>query len=75
MISVRFSASNIVGVKFLNKAGDVLLEAGNKYGHSTQDIVLADGERLIGIRSQQYNDGNEYGTIHCNMVFVIGRLE
>lgn len=74
MISVHYAGCNIAGVKLLNKVGDVLLVAGCNSVYLTQDIVLAQGERLLGIRSQQFDNTNICGTCHCNMVFVIGRV-
>ncbi len=56
MITVRYHSKYVVGLKMLSKAGTVLLDAGFNSGYSTQTIALADGERLIGIRSQQRRD-------------------
>ncbi len=44
----------------LNKAGGVLLEVGKNSGddNDTQDILLAEGERLLGVRSQQFNNND-----------------
>ncbi len=74
MISVHYDSVCIRGLKLQNQAGEVLLKVKFNSGHSVQDIALAEGERLLGIRSQQFNDSN-YDTCHCNMVFVIGRME
>ena len=68
----------IGGIKLLSNDGAVLLEAGyltagNGWTH--QEIPLAQGERLVGVRSKLYDQNAGNSAAHCNMVLVIGWLE
>jgi hypothetical protein len=46
---------------------------GSKWTH--QEIPLAEGERLVGVRSKLYDKTPSISALHLNMVFVIGWLE
>ena len=68
----------IGGIKLLANDGAVLLEAGYvKAGgvYTHQEIPLAQGERLVGVRSKLYDNTAGWSAVHCNVVFVIGWLE
>ena len=68
----------IGGIKLLSNDGAVLLEAGYMTvsgGYTHQEIPLAQGERLVGVRSKLYDQNAGNSALHCNMVFVIGWLE
>ena len=71
-------ATNISGIKLLSNDGAVLLEAGYMTaggGWTHQEIPLAQGERLVGVRSKLYDKTAGWSAVHCNVVFVIGWLE
>ncbi len=68
----------MTGIKLLAKDSEVLLQAGNwgtGASYTQQEIPLADGERLVGVRSKLYDQNANHSSIHCNMVLVIGWLE
>ena len=72
------AATFIGGIKLLANDGAVLLEAGYWIANSAwthQEIPLAQGERLVGVRSKLYSQQAGQSAFHCNMVFVIGWLE
>ena len=71
-------ANYIDGIKLLANDGAVLLEAGLMTTNSSwthQEIPLAQGERLVGVRSKLYSQHASQSALHCNVVFVIGWLE
>ena len=71
-------ANNIGGIKLLANDGAVLLEAGYMpagSGYTHQEIPLAQGERLVGVRSKLYDQNAGNSALHCNVVLVIGWLE
>lgn len=65
------------GIKFFDKKGTCFLNAGTTTDDKKKkpDIVLQEGERLVGIRSKLYNKTDDLDALHCNPVFVLGRLE
>ena len=72
------SSVYIGGIKLLSNDGAVLLEAGYMTaggGWTHQEIPLAQGERLVGVRSKLYNQSATQSAYHCNVVLVIGWLE
>lgn len=73
-IIVRYLETFVIGIKFLDKQGAMLLDAARS-GGSKQEIVLEEGERLLCVRSQISADNLDHSTRHCNMVLVIGRME
>ena len=75
LIKVWISPDRIYGIQLIGKDGTVLVAAGACKSEKLQEIPLEDGERLIGIRSRQLKNEYEYGTRHCKMVFVIGKME
>ncbi len=54
-----------------NLQGDSLLDIGTKE-YSKFDFDLADGERIVGVYSRLYSASSPG---HCNLTFIIGRLE
>jgi len=57
-IVVNKHTNYIAGIKLISKDGTVLVEAGYwavRASHTQQEIALADGERLIGVRSKLYD--------------------
>lgn len=52
---------------FFNKDGVCVLEVGSKDRSENQEILLNDGERLLGVRSQSYLDEDSHRAYHCNM--------
>ena len=63
------------GMTFIDENDAVLVAAGVCRDEKLLEIVLEEGDRLVGIRSRLYNNDNNSGTRHCKMVFVIGRME
>jgi hypothetical protein len=54
-----------------NLQGEILLDIGSK-GCDQIDVDLAEGERIVGVCSRLHSQGNP---VHCNLTFIIGRLE
>lgn len=69
------SAGYIFGIKFFDKDANCLLHAGEDNTGTTQDIDLEEGERLVGVKSTLWDNTAYNSAYHCNMVFIIGRLE
>lgn len=70
MIAVNDDAE-LTGLIFYGKNDLVLLEAGRINDGSTKKVIeLADGERLIGVRAQLFNN-----TKLRDLQFVIGRID
>ena len=70
---VVFGNHEFGGVEFYDRNGTKILSAG--YYEPTQlkrEMSLADGERLIGIRSKLQNNKSPR---HLDLQFVIGRLD
>jgi hypothetical protein len=61
------------GFRFHSKSGEVLLEVG-ECTLPPVEFALAEGERVIGIKSRLSNKG-EGDNFHCDLQFIIGRLE
>ena len=63
------------GIRFLDRAGACVLQAGScPPSYTLQEIPLEQGERLLAVKSKTYNNGTN-NTLHCNPVFVIGRMQ
>lgn len=74
-INVNYYSNCIAGLKFFRRDGKCVLEAGQQLAPNNWDITLQEGERLLGIRSTTYANNSDHNrTLHCNMIFVIGRL-
>jgi len=70
---VVFGNHELGGLEFYDKNGQKILSAG--FFEPTQlkrEMSLADGERLIGIRSKLQNNRSPR---HLDLQFVIGHLE
>ncbi len=65
------NSSCIYGCRFYGKDGNVLLEFGYGFNHTPFEFALADGERVIGIKSRLF----ESDPRHEDCQFIIGRLE
>ena len=61
------------GFRFHSKSGEVLLEVG-ECTVPPVEFALAEGERVIGIKSRIHGKGAS-NTFHCDLQFIIGRLE
>jgi hypothetical protein len=61
------------GFKFHSKSGEVLLEVG-VCTLPPVEFALAEGERVIGIKSRISGKGTD-SAYHCDLQFIIGRLE
>ncbi len=72
-IQVFHNQSYIYGFKFYSKDG-VFLEAGYFLNMVMKEVVLEEGERLIGVRSKLGDNSPENNTLHCNMILMIGKL-
>jgi hypothetical protein len=59
------------GFRFYSKEGKILLEVGSKFVHPTE-LVLEEGERVLGIRSRLNNTGS--GPSHNDLQFVLGKM-
>jgi hypothetical protein len=64
----------IYGCRFYGKDGNVLLEFGDKFDKTPFEFALADGERVLGIKSRLL-DGKDKNPRHEDCQFIIGRLE
>ncbi len=60
------------GFRFYGKDEVILLEVGNCTQPPTE-FALQDGERVLGIKSRMNAKGKD--DWHCDLQFVIGRLE
>jgi hypothetical protein len=66
-------SSCIHGCRFYGKDGKVLLEFGRYFNETPFEFALADGERVLGIKSRLHEkDSNPR---HEDCQFIIGRLE
>ncbi len=72
-IQVFYCKNHVKGFKFYSKDG-ILLEAGNFLNMENKEVVLEEGERLIGVQSKLYDNSPANNTLHCNMTLVIGML-
>jgi len=66
--------SYLQGIRFLTKENVCVLQAGRCDG-SQQEIALQPGERLLAVKSKLLDNYSTSNTLHCNPVFVLGRLE
>ncbi len=64
----------IHGCRFYGKDGKVLLEFGEGFNHTPFEFALADGERVLGIKSR-LDTGKDNNPRHEDCQFIIGRLE
>jgi hypothetical protein len=76
VVYLHNGSSTFLGVKLFDKDGNKLLEtaswnAYNNHFNKKKTIELAEGERIIGIKS---TSRDQY-CAHDNLQFVIGRLE
>ncbi len=62
------------GFRFHSTSGEVLLEVG-ECKVLPVEFVLAEGERVIGLKSRMSGKGSGLGNYHCDLQFIIGRLE
>ena len=67
--------NHISGLKFYDKDNRILCQAGYHKDEHNFEIQLLDGERLLQIRSTAYDNTEVNRGWHCNMTFVLGRLE
>ena len=65
---------NFFAFKFFSKSGEVLLEVG-QCTFPPVEFALAEGERVIGLKSRIQNKGDMDCKIHGDLQFIIGRLE
>jgi len=72
-IQVCYHGNYIQGFKFFTKDDTVVLEAGIKL-HDMQEVLLQDGESLLGVKSKLYDKSTSNNTAHCNLVLIIGKL-
>ena len=73
------SDAYVAGFEFYAKDGTVLYKTAFDYaksGHTftTQETILQEGERIIGMRGAKYNNSDSYAW-HNFLQFVIGKLE
>ena len=68
------SLRNKLCLKFLDKNNTCILNVGQMSG-AMQEVILNEGERLVGVRSKMYDNGTTNSAYHCNLVLVIGKLE
>ena len=61
----------ITGIQFIGKE-EVILIAGGSCQNDYQEIVVREGERLIGIRSRRLKNDIEDLPVHCRIEFVFG---
>ena len=61
----------MTGFKFYNKEHSEILRVG-VFSWIDKEILLQDGERIVGIKSRTYDTINGY---HINLVLVVGKLE
>jgi hypothetical protein len=62
------------GVQLFDRDGNKLLETLNAFSSYTRhEVILEDNERIIGFKSKQYASNCE--AWHCNLQFVIGKME
>ncbi len=59
------------GFRFYSKKGEILLEVGESFKHPTE-LVLEEGERVLGIKSRLSQQGKD--PYHNDLQFVLGRL-
>lgn len=62
------------GLKFYSKEKVILSSFGYENGNM-QEILVEEGERIVGIKSQIYADGDIYGCYHCNPIFVFAKMK
>jgi hypothetical protein len=66
--------SCIYGCRFYGKDGKVLLEFGDRFDSTPFEFALADGERVLGIKSRLLGN-KDSDPRHADCQFIIGRLE
>ncbi len=59
------------GFRFYSKAGEILLEVGEKFVHSNE-LVLEEGERVLGIKSKLSDLGKD--PHHNDLQFILGKM-
>ncbi len=63
----------IDGFKFYSNES-VVLEVGD-FNNEMKEVILEVGERLVGVKSKLWDNFPVKNTFHCNLVFLIGKLE
>ena len=74
-IIVNYDSKCIANLKFYNKDNQCVLKAGSADQAYNKEILLQEGEKLLGVRSTHYDDTDSNRAIHCNLVLVFGRME
>ncbi len=70
----RESDTILYKIELFGKDGSKLLETGfSTNGCKSHEIVLEEGERIIGVKSRTYASYPSYA-YHCDFQFVIGKL-
>ena len=64
---------HIEAIEFFDINGISILKAGRNFKNE-KEVLLEEGERLIGIRSKLLDNGTRKGAVHCNMTLIIGRM-
>ena len=63
-----------LGFQFFDKNDSHIFETLGNFFTSNQakkEIVLEEGERIVGIRSRKHDDQRAY---HCDLQFIIGKM-
>lgn len=50
-VIVNHNINIVHGVRMMNKLGQVILEIGVFHGDSNKEVILEDGERVVGVKS------------------------
>ncbi len=62
------------GIKLFTQEGACVLQAGDFYGNQPTEILLQEGERILGVKTRA--EAAEYPNAHqWDWVFVVGRME
>jgi hypothetical protein len=65
----------VEAIEFFDKDGVSKLKSTGRNFDTYQEVVLAEGERLLAIRSTLFSNDQTHSTVHCDMTLVIGRME
>ena len=74
-IQVFHHGSWISGFKFFDRNNQILLEYVYRSVDKITEIVLQDGEQLLGVRSQRWAQSDEDSLAHCNLTLIFGFQE
>ena len=72
-ININYHETYIAGFKFFNKDNLCVLEAG-RFNFNDCEILLEEGEKLLGVKSTHFNNEDCTHAVHCNMILIFGKM-